>query len=801
MSLDIDPSALTRRQLLAALAGSAGVAAGGYHVLDSDPPPAETTEADTEKSRRLAETYAPVLYFGQREKWFPTDPRAYASDQDGQRVVDGFDALDGYTADFRESGSPPSPTVFYHAIEYPDSSLACVQFWFYSAFDQFTTNFHWHDWEVLHVFVDTDADAQGGEKPVLFVASAHSRKVPNNEYLDPEADRAAVVSEVGSHSSALGVNATPAKFQRTATDDLTADISNKPIEILSGQSSLPLAYGLPRDEGLSLPFAVPELDGVRLPDHERLPNVGPEDLLPPELTVDSFAELSSPPETLPKRESNVSFAPAARPEADGDVEYTLTDIADVQHIAAFTGPQLSFTFAVPTAAEDLIASHLTTPGVPWDQPRFNNPETDITDPRHRNELADRYAPITNDGEASRLVGVVKQVTDSADAPGSNGVGLFTPGIEAVVLLESDPEAVPTFSGVITVQDPPPGDHRLTVNGAGMAPYSEKLTVGESGDHRVGAEGRVAMPANEDAVKITGESGSGPLDSLALDDDFGGRLYDGRPPGEEGTFGIYAHRDGAYTAEVTDSDGKVGAVRLNPDSDDAELAVVGLETGKEALADYLVRFLVETRSQSAVFEDGDSDGIDDVPTGLDVTDEVVNEVAAAAKENAKTVLDGVGDATDDVGDAIGDVVGDDADQDEREEEEVDVTTTLLGDGTTPTATQRSTAETSTPSDSPTPTATATATDTDRPGPGFTPGSGVGGLLVAVDASVLAALAAREQARAGLGTKADNRLRSLEARLLAMKTVVEKGGLPESLANMVTNRVDVMLPRVQAALGQD
>lgn len=246
---------------------------------------------------------------------------------------------------------------------------------------------------------------------------------------------------------------------------------------------------------------------------------------------------------------------------------------------------------------------------------------------------------------------------------------------------------------------------------------------------------------------------------------------------------------------------MGAVRLNPDSDDAELAVVGLETGKEALADYLVRFLVETRSQSAVFEDGDSDGIDDVPTGLDVTDEVVNEVAAAAKENAKTVLDGVGDATDDVGDAIGDVVGDDADQDEREEEEVDVTTTLLGDGTTPTATQRSTAETSTPSDSPTPTATATATDTDRPGPGFTPGSGVGGLLVAVDASVLAALAAREQARAGLGTKADNRLRSLEARLLAMKTVVEKGGLPESLANMVTNRVDVMLPRVQAALGQD
>ncbi|NIS37093.1 MAG: hypothetical protein GWN07_39765, partial [Actinobacteria bacterium] len=86
-----------------------------------------------------------------------------------------------YTARFDEEGAPPDPTVFYHGRRYEGSSLGVVQWWAYSAFDQFTTNFHWHDWEVLHAFVDLDAD-----EVQLYVASAHSRKVPNNEFLDPD---------------------------------------------------------------------------------------------------------------------------------------------------------------------------------------------------------------------------------------------------------------------------------------------------------------------------------------------------------------------------------------------------------------------------------------------------------------------------------------------------------------------------------------------------------------------------------------------------------------------------------------
>ncbi|ESS07136.1 MAG: hypothetical protein A07HB70_00609, partial [uncultured archaeon A07HB70] len=171
------------------------------------------TAVEDDRAAGLAARFAPDLYFDARERWFPTDPLRYASDRDGDLVVGGFDALDGYTADVRDGG-PPAPTVYYRVVEYPDDPLVVVQYWVYSAFDQFTTNFHWHDWELLQTFVDTDAD-----RAVCHAASAHSRAVPNNEYLDPDAERAAVLSELGSHSSALGLNATRDRFERLPLDD------------------------------------------------------------------------------------------------------------------------------------------------------------------------------------------------------------------------------------------------------------------------------------------------------------------------------------------------------------------------------------------------------------------------------------------------------------------------------------------------------------------------------------------------------------------------------------------------------
>ena len=797
-------SNLSRRRTLALLAGGAGTVAGGSYLFGDGAEPETDRVEDDDQSRRLAEAYAPTLYFGAREKWFPTDPRPYTSEQDGETVVTGFDALDSYTAAVRETGDPPNPATFYQVLSYPDSPLVCVQYWFYSAFDQFTTNFHWHDWEVLHVFVDLsmeDAGATGTQSgarmtvdtedtgsAVLFVASAHSRNVPNNEHLDPPQDRAGIISEVGSHSSTLGVNARPSEFQRTSLGELAADISNNPVEIISAQSSLPLAYGLPRDEGIPLPYAVPELDGEPLTDHERLPNVRPEDLVPEDVTVDSFDELSRPPDGIPMREGDYAFVPEARADVEGDVNYELIHVDEVSDIDGFTGPTLSFSFRVPQFVEDAFAKHLSTPGVPWDQPRFTKPTADISDPQHRAALADRYEAISEGSDVSRILGAVREATGADDAPGANGVSLVAPSVETVALLESEPEAVPSFSGTIAIEGPPEGEHRFTVNGAGMAPYSQTLRVEGNGNTRVGVEGAVPMASNEDAVKVEGETEDGSaLDAVALDDDFSGPVYDARPPGPDGTFGIYAHRDGAYTAEVRDENGQRGALRLNPNPDDETLSLERVATGKAALTDYLVRFLVETRVQAAVFEDGSADGIDDVPTGQDVTDELVAETVAAAEENA-------GDLVGDIGDSVDGLLGTETD-------------TATGDGTTPTPTATDAEDEpegkakgydghdhdDDEDDDETPTETETETPTESVETGFN------GVLRGIDAAVLVAVAAREQARTGTAIEANERLETLRAHLLSVQAAVEgSDALPKKLGAFASNRAERMLPRVQAAI---
>ncbi|QKY21384.1 hypothetical protein B4589_013755 [Halolamina sp. CBA1230] len=753
----MDLDSLGRRRLLSLLAGG-GVATAGGAYLFTGGPPAETESLGDEESRRLAEAHAPTLYYGAREQWPATDPREYESEQDGETVVDGFDALDGYSADARENDYP-HPTVFYHAVDYPDSPLSCVQFWIYSAFDQFTTNFHWHDWEVLHVFVDRSAEGTGTDgggsptattgEPVLFVASAHSRKVPNNEHLDPDVARASIISEVGSHSSTLGVNARPTTFQRTPVDGLAADISNDPVEVITGEASLPLAYGLPRDEGLVLPYAVPEYDGDPLPDHERLPNVRPADLIPAELTVDTFDELASPPDDIPKREGDVAFVPDVRAEANAEIDarYELADVEEIQHIDAFTGPQLSFSFTVPEFVEDAVSGHITTVGVPWGQPRFTNPETDISDPQHRAAMADRYEPIESGGDVSRILGAVRETTGADDAPGSNGVALVTPSIETVALLESDPEAVPSFSGVVAVENPGEGDHRLTVNGAGMAPYGERLTH-EGGTTRAGVEGAIPMSANEDAVKIRGETAEGTtLASVSLDDDFAGPVYDGRPPGEEG-FGIYAHRDGAYTAEIRDESGEQGAIRVNPNADDETVELSGIETGKLALIEFLLRYLVETHLQVRAFRDDGADAVDDVPTGRNIDADTVDDAVATAHENA-------GDLVDDVGDAVGGLLDDEESDD--------------GD--------------------------------DEGGGNGNPGRGVAGVVRAVDAALLVAVAARAAARDGREEDADSRLEDLDSRLAAFAERDGNEGLPRELRAFVTRRAERIQPRIDAAIAAE
>ncbi len=602
---------VSRRAVLGGTASAAATALAGCGAVpnpfaraDDAPTEAVADEAATE----LAERFAPTLYFDDRERWFPTDPRPYTSESEGTTVVDGFDAFDGYVERFDDA--PPDPQVFYHVVGYRDSPLAVVQYWLYSPFDQFTTNFHWHDWELLQVFVDTDT----GE-PQLYVASSHSRRVPNNEYLDPDADRRPrLLSELGSHSSGLSVNDDADGFQRLPSDGDIADITNRAVDELEDVAGLPLAYGLPRDEQFSLPYVVPELDGAPVYEHPDLPNVERSDLVPDDVTVRSLAALESPPE-LPRRETGLVFEFEGR-DTGADVEYGLAPTAELEDIEAFTGPQLSFEFAVPEFAEDAVASHITTSKTPWKEPRYTRPASDITERTHRQALANRYDAIAKPSPVNRVVARVTNAVASGEAPDGEGLTTTATATELFALLESEPTAVPTFNGVAVVAGVADGDHRLTVNGAGVAPHSETVSVAGPETTVGGVDGEVPVVANERARKLAVDPSDSESDvvGLAVEDDFAGRLYDAPLSGPDA---VYVHEGGAYTTEVRDSEDEVGAVRVNPDSaTDERVLVEKPETGKASLATYLATLAEETRTSVAAVGDSDDGDTGDGQGGSD-----------------------------------------------------------------------------------------------------------------------------------------------------------------------------------------
>jgi hypothetical protein len=604
-----DDSTLGRRAMLAGVASGAATSLAGCSLLQSAPD-GDTAAVDADRAKELAERFAPTLYFDQRERWFPTDPRPYESESDGDTIVDGFDALNGYVEDGGRD-DPPEPRAFYNVLQYEDSSLAVVQFWFYSVFDQFTTNFHWHDWELLQVFVDTDDD-----DPQLYVASSHSRKVPNNEYLDPDVDgRPRVLSELGSHSSGLSTNADEERFRRLPTNDDLADITNTAVDTVEELAAIPLAYGLPRDEGLTLPYAIPELDDEPLYEHDRLPAVAESNLVPGELTVRSFDALRSPPTNLPSRKSGLQFEFEGRDGVDADETYDLVSSSELEHIVDFAGPQLSFEFAIPGFVEDQFAGHITTTGVPWDDPRYEAPASDITETNHRQTLADRYDVISDPAPVNQVLARVSNTVASEDAPEDEGLTTEAATVESFALLQSDPEAVPTFQGVAAVQDVPDGEHTFTVNGAGVAPHSETVsTADDDGPTVAGVDGEIPLVAKENATKLEldPEDADSDLSDLAVEDDFAGRLYDAPVDGPDA---VYVHRGGAFTTEVRDTDDEVGAFRVNPDpDDDSAVRVENPRTGKTPLARYLADVAEETRAQVAAIEDESGDDDDDDDNG-------------------------------------------------------------------------------------------------------------------------------------------------------------------------------------------
>ena len=621
---------IDRRTYLASLAGAWTASIAGCSLLEAEED-SPTTTLEGERARDLAERFAPSFYFDEYEKWFPTDPRPFEIEANGDPVVGGFEAFNGYHERYEESALPPDPVVFYHAVEYDDSPLAVVQFWQYSAFDQFSTNFHWHDWEVLHVFVDTET-----REPQLHVASSHSRRVPNNEFLDPDPDRIpAILVELGSHSNTLSINDQRDRFHRLPTADRLADITNGTFDVLDALEELPIAYGLPRDEDLRVPFALPELDGVPIYEHNRLPSVDRTDLLDESLVIRSLEALSSPPLDLPKRKTGLKFDHVDRDRANADVEYDLVPSSELEHINAFTGPQLSFEFAIPDFLEDAISGHITTVGVPWHSPRYDNPAADISDPRHRATLADRYEAIGEPAPIGTIIASVTQAVADDDAPDDEGVTTEPSTVESIALLESDPEMVPTFGGGTTVlQGVPEDDHQLTINGAGVAPHSEEVSV--RGDDEVtpaGVDGEIPIVPNKHAVKIEVDprGADSDLTELGIEDDFAGRLYEAPLSGPDA---VYVHRGGAYTTVVRDANDEVGAIRINPKTEET-VRIDNPRTGKASLASFLAALAEETEATIAsVATDGETDESGDPENTVQELQQALAAVAGSARQAAE-----------------------------------------------------------------------------------------------------------------------------------------------------------------------
>ena len=649
-----------RRRLLGiagvGVLGAAGIA-GAWGASRSDGPPPGTpsatptptatesatdpietpTETPTDEVPALVSRYAPDLYYGRLEKWFPTDPRPYVVETAEGRVVDGFTALDEYSAAFAETGDPPAPTVFYNVVEAADG-IDAIQYWQYSVFDQFTVNFHWHDWELLQVFVDRESG-----RPLLLSASAHSRSVPNNEFLDPDLSgeaRPGVLAEVGSHSSASEINGRVPTFERLASGSWNSDVSNDFVDVAAGDLTR-FAYGLPRDEGARLPFVMPELDGHRLDDHPAL-SVGPEAFIDAAVTVTDWRGIPRPPESLPLRVPGLVFT---HPESatNGDATYALEPIEILTDVIDdFVGPQLSFEFAVPGFVEDRLASHITSVGIPWEQERFTDPLADVTDPAHRQRI-DGKSPA---GLRDRVVGRVRLLQTGAEGSldrvsqgardalmNSITVSFGRPPVElSTQLASADPVASVTRAGTVGYLHVAPGEHRLTVNGPGIAPLAVGF-VHEGGLHQVGSAGDLTVVANEDAGWIRGDGRSAAgLAQVRIVEDYAGVVYEGSPV-EEDRFAVAVHRDGHYTVEVVDSEGRPGAYRVAPGDfgDDGEAVREGIETGKVSLVRTLRSELAALLDRAREFARQDRGG-DEVVDWLSVALEEVDAATATAERS-------------------------------------------------------------------------------------------------------------------------------------------------------------------------
>jgi len=613
-------------------------------VIDDGGAEAETTETVSVTSfEQLADRYAPNLHFGKFEKWYPTDPRQYIEEG---TTVDGVKAMSEYERD-----PPEEPTVFYHINDYEDCPLVAIQYWKYYVFDQFSVNFHWHDWEVYYVFISTRSlgPGLGSLEPLLLVGSAHSRSITNNEYAlpTPEATKpAGILAEAGAHASALDVNDTRTTFERFGPPP---DITNAVFPSLVPPPAPNFAYGLPRSKA-SLPYLMPvTTEGELL--YDKYDGIEKED----------FIE-SSPP----SRSHGITISN----DDTGAHQYELTSTTSldeynvgVEDIDEFTGEDLEYDIEVPPLSfrgdiPDSFDDFTKTVDVPWDQERYEDARKDVTTPWHRavlgafklgrtsvdflervideikdsiengiddiealvEDVSDDIEPVVREVESdldetlNRIGGAVEEVTEGVEGElreeyqdikdelsGIANVSISEIEGEAKAYLESEePVGTVTSDGYFTFVKIEEGDHELTVNGPDRAPYTERFEY-VGGFYQAGVGGSVRTVPEPTSIRfVVGVPESAePIDEVRIVEDFAGVMYRGEPQADY-RFAHYIHRSGQYTVEITDESGASTALRVDPEPGDEVVAVRAVETGKAATCEYLRDFLIETAKLTRKF---------------------------------------------------------------------------------------------------------------------------------------------------------------------------------------------------------
>jgi hypothetical protein len=166
-----------------------------------------------------------------------------------------------------------------------------------------------------------------------------------------------------------------------------------------------------------------------------------------------------------------------------------------------------------------------------------------------------------------------------------------------------------------------------------------VTAAGGGTALAGVDGEVPLVPNEAASKleVDTEGTEADLRAVAVDDDFGGRLYEATLDGPDA---VYVHRGGAYTTEVRDADDALGAFRVNPD-DAGTVRIDRPRTGRASLASFVASLGDETVGLLDRQRASGGDGDETDATGEGAVDDVTG--AANALEGLLRALDAVSGA--------------------------------------------------------------------------------------------------------------------------------------------------------------